>query len=149
MPSHSSDLSGQTILIVGGSSGIGLALAKELLTTHSPSTLIIASSQKSKVDDAIQFLSSSSSKTKLVGEIVDAKDRQTIRNLMSRVGEIDHLVWTSGKVVSMDFPKTDLDSDDIMGAFDFHFWGPLVAAQAGKFKDGGSITLTMGTSTQI
>jgi NAD(P)-dependent dehydrogenase (short-subunit alcohol dehydrogenase family) len=148
---HSSDLKSQTVLIVGGTSGIGFGVAKELLLSHALGTIIVASSDKAKVDQTLQQLSAvnSSSQTKVKGEVCNARDSQSIRDLMSRVGEIDHLVWTSAKLIAPDYPKTDLDSEPVRHALDLHFWGPLVACQAAKFKDGGSITITSGMSLDV
>lgn len=142
---RTSDLNGQIVLIVGGSSGIGFGIAKELLLSHSLNTIVIASSKQLKVDAAVERLSSlGRSSTKVVGDVVDAYEPKTIRDLMARVGEVDHIVWTSGGPLRLDFATQDLDSEKVRHAFDCHFWGPVIAAQAAKFKEGGSITLTTG-----
>ena len=56
-------LAGQTILVVGGSSGIGFGVAK-LCLLEQASLVTIASSNKAKVDNAV---------SRLVSEVPDAK----------------------------------------------------------------------------
>lgn len=96
-------LEGKTILIVGGSSGVGFGVAKVALTALA-SHVIIASSSKTKLDDALQRLQSFFANKQIPGkftaEVVDAKDSDSVKQLMAKVGEIDHLVWTSGDVFS-------------------------------------------------
>lgn len=109
-------LAGQTILIVGGSSGIGFGVAKVALL-DSASLVIIASSSQSKVNDAINRLTTqlqssigaSELEKRLKGEVVDASKLVEVTKLVERVGEIDHLVWTSGEGLRLDFPKYNLD----------------------------------------
>ena len=67
-------LAGQTVLIVGGSSGIGYGAAKLSLLSQA-SLVIIASSNKAKVENAVSRLLSEvpNAKGKVKGEVVDAK----------------------------------------------------------------------------
>ena len=94
-------LEGQTILIVGGSSGIGFGVAK-LALLFKASTVIIASSNRSRVDDAVARLISETEKDvpdvkgRIKGDVVDAKDAKEIQGLLQRVGEVDHVIWTAG-----------------------------------------------------
>ena len=95
-------LEGQTVLIVGGSSGIGFGVAKLTLLSNA-SQVIIASSNKSRVDTAVSRLISDVEKDvpdvadRLKAEVVDAKIGKEVQALMERVGEIDHIVWTAGE----------------------------------------------------
>ena len=109
-------LAGQTVLVVGGSSGIGFGVAK-LCLLEQASLVIIASSNKAKVDNTVSRLVSEvpDAKAKVKGEVVDVKHTKEVKNLMERVGEIDHLVWTSGEPFKLTFP--DIDIDDYKGAF--------------------------------
>ena len=43
--------------------------------------------------------------------MVDAKDSKSVRALFERVGEIDHLVWTSGDGLRLGFPNMDLEAN--------------------------------------
>ncbi|TDL14930.1 NAD-binding protein [Rickenella mellea] len=141
-----STLEGKIVLLIGGSSGIGFAVAKASLLSFA-SHVVIASSSPQKVKDAVTRLEETISQKSLPGRatgyVVDAHDSAAIRALVTKVGEIDHLVWTSGEPLKIGFPNIDLDT--VRNAFDVRFWGALVAAQSAKFKPGGSVTMTVGT----
>ncbi|KAL5519705.1 hypothetical protein ACEPAG_1365 [Sanghuangporus baumii] len=140
-------LAGKTVLIVGGSSGIGYGVAKASLLSRA-SKIIIASSSKARVEAALVRLKNDITATgsnvegSASGESVDAKDSKSVKDLLGRVGEIDHLVWTSGDSLRTSFPDIDLDANK--GVFDVRFWGAFTAAQVAKIRRGGSITLTIG-----
>ncbi len=97
-------LEGKKIVIIGGTSGIGFAVAKAALLDRA-AEVVVVSSQKSNVDGAVQRLQKVVGETAGVngvvkGEVVDASNSEEVRALFSRVGEIDHLVWTSGGDIS-------------------------------------------------
>jgi NAD(P)-dependent dehydrogenase (short-subunit alcohol dehydrogenase family) len=158
-------LKGQTVLVVGGSSGIGFGVAKISLLS-SAALVIIASSSKTKVENAVARLIKAvgpDAEPRVKGVVVDGTSSKEIRALLEKVGELDHLVWTAGGELPPNFLEVDLDTQRgayyfitfmlfIMkyaqlvcpGIFDSRFWGPLEAAKAAKIKAGGSITLTGG-----
>ena len=73
-------LEGQTILIVGGSSGIGYGVAKLSLLSKA-STVIIASSNKSRVDNALSRLVFDAD---IARHVSDAKEESEERLLMQK-----------------------------------------------------------------
>lgn len=109
-------LAGKTVIIIGGSSGIGYGVAKAALLSRA-SHVIICSSSQNKVDKALSRLKSDTSalpasvESTVSGEIVDAKDSASVKALFARVGEVDHLVWTSGDSLRLGFPDMDLDKN--------------------------------------
>jgi len=146
-------LEGTKIVIIGGTSGIGFAAAKSALLDHA-AEVVVVSSQRINVDGAVDRLQKVVGETAglvgvVKGEVVDASKPEEVRALFSRVGEIDHLVWTSGQGVSSSrtgFKDTDLDKKrDLL---DLRFWGAATAAQVAKFRNGAaaSLTLTTGAS---
>ncbi len=105
-------LSGQRILVVGGTSGIGFAVAKLSLLSVA-SHVIVVSSSASKVEGAVSRLQAIITENKLsgrvTGDVLDASDTVKVQAYVKELGEIDHLVWTSGDPLKLGFPNIDLE----------------------------------------
>lgn len=87
----------------------GFAVAEAALISQA-SQVIIASSSSQKVDAAVAKLQNLKTAGKVSGSTVDAKDGRSVKALLDSVGEIDHLVWTSGDALKMGFPDVDLET---------------------------------------
>lgn len=127
-----SPLNGQTVIVIGGSSGIGAAVAKA------------AAARGAQVVLAGRRLSSSRDNG-LRSEPVDVTDTESLRRLFETVGRFDHLVYTSGPSVHAK-ALIDTDLDEAQDNFNVKLWGALRAIQqALPFLDErGSISLTSG-----
>ena len=109
-------LQGKKVVVIGGSSGIGYSVAKASLISLADH-IIIASSSQSRVDTAvlklltepaIQQLTDPSNR--LSGYPLDLTDSNAIIDFFQKIGEIDHLVITSGVVTAMvNFKEVDLN----------------------------------------
>ncbi|KAF7800304.1 hypothetical protein EIP86_011553 [Pleurotus ostreatoroseus] len=163
-------LEGKKIIVIGGTSGIGYAVAKGALLSRAAHVLV-ASSSPDKVKRAVVRLCAEPAlqdqqglDKRVQGEVVDMKDSKAVKAFVAGAGEVDHLVITSGRYEGMiDFKNGDLDSMRgayrgpvqrghgayscmyAAGVFDDRFWGAAAAAQAAKLRTGGSITFTIGT----
>lgn len=127
-----SSLSGKTIIVIGGSSGIGAAVAQAVLA------------RGAKVVVAGRRLASSSANG-LRSEPVDVTDSASLKQLFETVGRFDHLVYTSGPSVrAKALIETDLN--EAQDNFDVKLWGVLRAIQHALpfMHEQGSITLTSG-----
>lgn len=91
------NLQNKTILVVGGSSGIGFAVARVALQSLAR-TVIIASSSPERVAGAVARLQAHALAGEVRGEVVDSKDVSALKEFAERVGAVDHVVWTSGDV---------------------------------------------------
>lgn len=95
----SSDLAGQTVVVIGGSSGIAYGVAKAALLERA-AHVIIGSSSKEKVHDALKRLKAdiagASVPGVISGDVIDGKAEDSVKAFFDKLGEVDHLVWTSG-----------------------------------------------------
>lgn len=130
-----------TALIVGGSSGIGLATAR-LLRTHD-ATVHVTGRNRSRLD-ALRVTD-----PELVLHQADGTARAAMDSLCAEIGQIDWLVLTmSGGEGAGAFASLDLDA--LRGAFEAKFWGYLTSMQAAlpHLAADGSITLVSAGSAR-
>lgn len=104
-------LEGKRIVVIGGSSGIGFCVARASLL-NSAEHVYIASSTKAKVDGAVARLLADSSlqaQGRVSGDVVDLGNTAVVAEFFEKIGEIDHLVITSGTIRgTIDFRTEDL-----------------------------------------
>ncbi|MEZ8035487.1 SDR family oxidoreductase [Vibrio crassostreae] len=110
-----------TFVIIGGTSGIGKALAMQL--RNESNTVHIASRHTG----------------------VDITNEKSLCDYFESIGAFDHLIMTAGSYAPAG-KVTDVAIDDAKSAFDTKFWGSLNAAKhaARYMTPNGSITLTTG-----
>jgi NAD(P)-dependent dehydrogenase (short-subunit alcohol dehydrogenase family) len=107
-------LKGKSILVIGGTSGIGYAVARASLTSQAERVIVVSSSS-TRVNETLNllrsFAASSSLPGKVEGKAVDATDLPALDKAISGFGEIDHLVYTSGSSLNIKpFKETDVAS---------------------------------------
>ena len=131
-------LSGKRVVILGGTSGIGLATAKA--AEREGAAVVIASSRRERLDRALAALRSGAE-----GEVVDVADETQVRALFERIGAFDHLVFTAGESLQLE-PLAAMQVERARGFVNVRFWGAFMAAKYGSphIRPGGSITLTNG-----
>ncbi|MFJ6738387.1 SDR family oxidoreductase [Streptomyces sp. NPDC091279] len=132
-------LSGRHIVIIGGSSGMGLATARAAAAAGAAVT--IASSDQGRLTGALAQLPDACD-----GAVVDTRDEAGVAALFDRVGELDHVVYTAGDTVRPQ-PLADLPLDAARELFEVRFWGAVATVKhaARRIRPGGSIVLTSGT----
>ena len=82
-------LANQNVLIIGGSSGIGLATARAAAAAGAAVT--IASRSQERLSAALAELPGG-----CAAEAVDSNDEDGMAALLERVGELDHVVYAAG-----------------------------------------------------
>jgi len=130
------------VIILGGSSGLGLATAKAAAAEGAK--VVIASSSLSRIDQALKVLPENSS-----GYAVDLSNEANIRDFFSGIGAFDHLVYTAGENLNL-LNIADTDLAKARDFFTLRFWGALAAVKYGAplIREGGSIGLTSGIASQ-
>ena len=131
-------MDGKRVVILGGTSGIGLATAKA--AEREGAAVVIASSRRERLDRALAMLRSGAE-----GELVDVADEAQVRALFERIGAFDHLVFTAGESLQLE-PLDVMPVERARGFVNVRFWGAFMAAKYGSrhIRPGGSITLTNG-----
>jgi NAD(P)-dependent dehydrogenase (short-subunit alcohol dehydrogenase family) len=133
-------LQGQRIIILGGTSGIGLATAH--LAASEEASVVVASSQQSSVDRALTLLPAGAE-----GYALDLTNEEAVKDCFAHLGAFDHLIFTAGEALLVG----DLSAIDLKQARQFsnlRFWGAFMAAKYGRsyIRAGGSIVLTSGAA---
>jgi NAD(P)-dependent dehydrogenase (short-subunit alcohol dehydrogenase family) len=126
------------VLVVGGSSGIGLAVAK--LAQQKGAHVIVASRRSpERVKSLPQPLNSLEA---ISFDITSSTDHE---RLFETIGTIDHLIIAvRAEVHPAPFQSTDID--EAKRAFETKFWGPyrLVQMAYRHMNETGSVTFTSG-----
>jgi len=132
------DLHGQRVVILGGTSGIGLATAKAAARCGAEVTVI--SRQQASVDRALAELPPGAR-----GRAADLTDPALVCPLFDDLGGIDHVVFTAGEPLALT-DMAALNLDKAREFFALRYFGALWAVHAATphLQAGGSITLTTG-----
>jgi NAD(P)-dependent dehydrogenase (short-subunit alcohol dehydrogenase family) len=135
-------LSEQRIVVIGGSSGMGLATAQA--AARDGAAVTVVSSNPERVAAAVAELPDSCD-----GAVLDVLDEHAIATLFERVGELDHLVFTAGDAFTPR-PLTEMSATEARAVLDVRFWGAVgvIRSAAPRIRTGGSIALTTGTVGQ-
>lgn len=134
-------LQGARILVVGGGSGIGLAVARAALAEGA--VLTIASTNRDKLAAAAQQLGG------IATTRLDIADEAAVAAYFAGSGSFDHIVSTAG-----DWGESgrgliaEMDLHEAEELFRVRFWGAAILAKHGaaRLAAGGSLTLTAGMS---
>jgi NAD(P)-dependent dehydrogenase (short-subunit alcohol dehydrogenase family) len=132
------ELSGKRIVVLGGSSGIGLAVAQQAVAQGV--TAIIASSNADRVRQTVATFDG-----KAEGHALDLSNERDIQNFFQKIGDFDHLVFTAGDTLQLnELAATDLTK--ARHAFELRYWAVLAAVKHASthIRKGGSIVLTTG-----
>lgn len=127
------DLKGKKVVVVGGSSGIGLATA-EMAKRHG-ADVIIASRNAARLDAVAEKLNA-------LAIPVDVTSDPSVSDLFRRCGPVDHVVVTAAQLKTGPFRTVAMD--DVRSTMESKFWGAWRVARAADIRAGGSLTLVSG-----
>ncbi|EYF04997.1 SDR family oxidoreductase [Chondromyces apiculatus] len=136
-----SPLHGKRIVLLGGTSGIGLATATA--AAREGASVVVVSSNRARVDRALTALPAGNE-----GHAVDLSDEPSVRRFFDALGPFDHLVFTAGESLKLG-PLASTDLTEARRFFDLRYWGTFMAARHGAphLRPGGSIVLTGGIAS--
>ena len=126
-------LAGKTVVVVGGSSGIGLSTAE--LAKAEGADVVIASRNKDRLAAAAEKIGARPM-------VVDVTDDGSVAALFKSCGTIDHVVVTAAQLRSGPFKS--VSTDDVRATMEGKFWGAWRVARAAEIRSGGSLTLVSG-----
>jgi NAD(P)-dependent dehydrogenase (short-subunit alcohol dehydrogenase family) len=134
-------LEGKRIVVLGGSSGIGLAIARA--AGAECAKVIIASSNQGRVSATLKNRPADAE-----GRAADLGSEPAIKALFEQIGDFDHLAHTAADKLQLNrVAETDLT--EARKFFELRYWGALAAVKyaSPQIRAGGSIVLTSGRRT--
>jgi NAD(P)-dependent dehydrogenase (short-subunit alcohol dehydrogenase family) len=128
------------VVIIGGSSGIGLAVAEEAALQGAE--VVIVSGNAERVQQAVKSIGGDA-----YGRAVDVSDEKAVESFFANIGAFDHLVFTAGDSLQL-HELADADLKQARHAFELRYWAALAAVKYGSphIRRGGSIVLTTGVA---
>jgi NAD(P)-dependent dehydrogenase (short-subunit alcohol dehydrogenase family) len=135
---HDAQLLGQTVVLIGGSAGIGLETAR--LARAMGADVILTGRDRGRLDQAADDVGA------IATAAFDAADPASLTTFLEGLpGPVDHVLVTAGgayyaPLPGLDFDRAHRDVDD-------HLWLALHLAQAapGRVRPGGTLLFMGGT----
>lgn len=131
----------QRILIIGGSSGMGLAAARRLAQLGAD--VLVAGRSQGRLDAALATIEG-----RTAGYVADFTDPASLSALFARIGRIDHLVLAASANAAWG-PFASISADALRGALEgklIAYWQALQAALPHLRRDGSVVMLSGAAS---
>ncbi|CDX40169.1 Short-chain dehydrogenase/reductase SDR [Mesorhizobium sp. SOD10] len=131
----------QKILVVGGSSGMGLALARRCL--EEGAQVIIAGRGEAKLNAAREALGR---RDTLLTAVADISREDEVATLFQRIGRVDHIVSTAADIEGAYRLLPQIELSAAQRVVESKFYGPLLLAKHGApmLPPSGSLTFVSG-----
>ena len=126
-------LEGKKVVVVGGSSGIGLASAE--LAKAEGASVTIASRSAQRLQAAVE-------RTGARAIQADVTSDASVEALFKSCGRVDHVVVTAAQLRSG--PIKTLSIEDAKATMESKFWGAWRVARCADIAPGGSLTIVSG-----
>jgi NAD(P)-dependent dehydrogenase (short-subunit alcohol dehydrogenase family) len=126
-------LAGKKVVVVGGSSGIGLSTAE--LAKSEGADVVIASRNADR-------LKAAAAKLGATAIVTDVTSDDSVTQLFRQCGLVDHVVVTAAQLKTGPFKTVSMD--DVRATMEGKFWGAWRVACAAEIRPGGSLTLVSG-----
>lgn len=138
-------LRGKRVLVVGGTSGIGMEVASQILQAGGDVTVVGRSEERLQ-----QTLTTFGSDLPCKGIACDISNEQQVKHLFKQVGAFDHLVVTAaGDIVYK--PFQDISLDEVHNVVNAKLIGAFLLVKYGRpfMRSGASIVFTSGINAFI
>ncbi len=132
-------LQGARVLVIGGSAGIGEAVAQ--LAAAGGAQVTIASRSAARLDAALARMPAG-----VASAALDVRDDAAVQAWFAAQRPWNHVVLTASATPSG--PARSLPLADAQEAMRSKFWGAYAVARHARVADGGSITLVSGVYSQ-
>jgi NAD(P)-dependent dehydrogenase (short-subunit alcohol dehydrogenase family) len=133
----SANLNHARVLVVGGSSRIGLATAAAAAAAEAGAAVTIASRSQTKLESMLAKLGKTARSVAL-----DTGDVTAVERFFTDEAPWDHIIVSAAQTPSG--PVRSLSLADAKVAMDSKFWGAYRVARAAKIREGGSLTFVSG-----
>lgn len=129
------------VILLGASSGLGLATAKAAAAEGAK--VVIVSSNQQRIDLALKELPIGSE-----GYAVDLSKEENIKAFFSHIGSFDHLIYTAAENLNLK-NIIDTDVEEARQFFNLRFFSAFAAVKYAvpHLNRGGSISLTSGIAS--
>lgn len=134
-------LTGKRVIVLGGSSGLGLATA--IAAAAEGAKVVIVSGNQQRINEALTRLPADSQ-----GYAIDLALERNIQSFFEKAGNFDHLVYTAGENIVLN-NISDTNLEQAHAFFNLRYWGALAAVKysAPHINKGGSINLVGGIAS--
>ena len=126
-------LAGKKVVVVGGSSGIGLSTAE--LAKREGADVIIASHNPERLNAAAE-------KADVRAIQADVTSDDSVASLFQKCGPVDHVVVTAAQLRTGPFKTVAME--DVRATMEGKLWGAWRVARFAEIRPGGSLTLVSG-----
>ncbi|MGW0178525.1 SDR family oxidoreductase [Nocardia sp. NPDC003345] len=130
----------ERVVIIGGSSGMGLALAGSLVGTGAE--VVIAGRSADRLDSAAATLTTGPGKVHT--RQLDITRETEVEAVFAELGPVDHVVVTAADVQGMYAPIRAFDPAVTRTLVDTKLFGPALVAKHAVLNAGGSLVFTSG-----
>ncbi|KAK5719094.1 hypothetical protein LTR15_007617 [Elasticomyces elasticus] len=134
MANRLNKLANKHVVVFGGTSGIGFAVAEAILASSPTARLSISSSSSAKIDATVKRLLHSFPNSAIAGHVCDLATpdlEDSIAALFATTGKIDHIIVTAGDPISR-ASVHDSTLDSIRAAGQVRFIAPILIAKHGS-----------------
>jgi len=126
-------LKGKKVVVVGGSSGIGLSTAE--MAKREGADVIVASRNVARLDAVAEELNA-------IANPADVTSDDSVAKLFRNCGPVDHVVVTAAELRTGSFKTVSME--DVRATMEGKFWGAWRVAKSAEIRSGGSLTLVSG-----